>query len=55
VMIPWLQEGKLKHEETLVEGDVTDTPDTLNMLFNGENRGKLVLKIAEPDLEVPAP
>ena len=55
VMIPWLQEGKLKHEETLVEGDVTDTPDTLNMLFNGENRGKLILKVAEPDLEVPAP
>jgi NADPH-dependent curcumin reductase CurA len=54
-MIPWLQEGKLKHEETLVEGDVTDLPKTLNMLFDGENRGKLMLKIADPELEVPGP
>ncbi len=55
VMIPWLQEGKLKHEETLVAGDVTALPDTLNMLFDGENRGKLMLAVAEPELEVPAP
>jgi NADPH-dependent curcumin reductase CurA len=54
-MIPWLQEGRLKHEETLVDGDVTKAPETLNMLFDGTNRGKLMLKIAEPDLEVPAP
>lgn len=53
-MIPLLQEGKLKHEETLVRGDVTKLPETLNMLFDGENRGKLILEIAEPDLEVPA-
>lgn len=54
VMVPWMQEGKLKHEETLVEGDVTKAPETLNMLFDGKNRGKLMLKIADPDLEVPA-
>jgi NADPH-dependent curcumin reductase CurA len=52
-MIPWMQEGKLKHEETLVEGEITDAPETLNMLFEGSNRGKLVLQIAEPQLEVP--
>ena len=54
VMIPWMQEGKLKHEETLVTGDVTALPETLNMLFDGENRGKLMLQLAEPELEVPA-
>lgn len=53
-MIPWLQEGKLKHEETLVEGEISDAPETLNMLFDGENRGKLILEVAEPELDVPA-
>jgi NADPH-dependent curcumin reductase CurA len=52
-MIPWMQEGKLQHEETLVQGDVTQAPETLNMLFDGENRGKLILQVAEPELEVP--
>ena len=54
VMIPWIQEGKLKHEETLVEGGITKAPETLNMLFDGENRGKLILEVGEADLEVPA-
>jgi NADPH-dependent curcumin reductase CurA len=54
VMVPWLQEGKVKHEETLVRGEITDAPDTLNLLFDGDNRGKLILQIAEPELEVPA-
>ena len=54
VMIPWMQEGKLKHEETLVEGELTDAPEKLNMLFDGDNRGKLILQIAEPEIEVPA-
>lgn len=53
-MVPWLQEGKLKHEETLVEGSVTDAPETLNMLFDGSNRGKLILQVGEPEHEVPA-
>jgi NADPH-dependent curcumin reductase CurA len=52
-MIPWLQEGKLKHEETLVEGNITDAPDTLNILFEGDNRGKLILEVGEPELDVP--
>ena len=54
-MIPWLQEGKIKHEETLVDGSVTDAPETLNRLFDGDNRGKLILKLADPEIEVPAP
>lgn len=53
-MIPWLQEGRLKHEETLVEGDITRAPETLNMLFDGKNRGKLILKLGDPELPVPA-
>lgn len=53
VMVPWLQEGKLKHEETLVRGEITDAPQTLNRLFDGDNRGKLILQVAEPELPVP--
>jgi NADPH-dependent curcumin reductase CurA len=39
-------EGKLKAEETVVEG-FEKLPEALNMLFAGENRGKLVVHIAE--------
>ena len=39
-------EGKLKTEETVVEG-FDRLPEALNMLFAGENRGKLVVHIAE--------
>ena len=43
----WLAEGKLKNRETVVEGLET-LPDTLNMLFDGGNTGKLVVKVADP-------
>ncbi len=39
-------QGKLKTEETVVEG-FEKLPEALNMLFAGENRGKLVVHIAE--------
>ncbi|MFM8519279.1 MAG: zinc-binding dehydrogenase, partial [Solirubrobacterales bacterium] len=39
-------EGKLKTEETVVEG-FDRLPEALNMLFAGENRGKLVVQIAD--------
>ncbi|MCC2615385.1 NADP-dependent oxidoreductase [Aestuariibacter halophilus] len=43
-MATWIAEGKLKAKEHVVEG--LDTfPDTLMMLFRGENFGKLVLKV----------
>ena len=42
----WLAEGKLTNRETVVEGFET-LPDTLNMLFDGGNTGKLVVKIAD--------
>ena len=42
----WVAEGKLKSEQTVVEG-FENLPDALNMLFKGENKGKLVVKIAD--------
>jgi len=45
-MAGWMQQGKLKHREDIVEGLET-FPETLGKLFRGENFGKLVLKVAE--------
>jgi len=44
-MIGWMAEGKLKFKEDVQEG-ITRFPDVLNMLFTGENFGKLVLKVS---------
>ena len=41
----WHAEGKLKMREDVREGGVDAFPDTLNMLYTGENFGKLVLKL----------
>lgn len=40
----WVAEGKLKSEQTIVEG-FENLPRALNMLFEGENKGKLVLRV----------
>ena len=40
----WVAEGKIKSEETVVEG-FEELPRALNMLFAGENTGKLVVHI----------
>jgi NADPH-dependent curcumin reductase CurA len=41
----WMKEGKLKTKEHIVEG--LDTfPETLLMLFSGQNEGKLMIKVA---------
>ena len=42
----WVAEGKLRSEETVVEG-FEELPNALNMLFAGENKGKLVVRIAD--------
>jgi NADPH-dependent curcumin reductase len=42
----WIAAGKLKSREDVVEGLQT-FPETLLKLFNGENFGKLVLKVAD--------
>ncbi|GAL75316.1 putative oxidoreductase YncB [Nonlabens ulvanivorans] len=40
----WLKEGKLKHEETIVEG-FDSIPQAFIDLFDGKNKGKMVVKI----------
>lgn len=42
----WMKEGKLKGKEHIVEG-IENFPDTLLMLFKGENYGKLMLQVSE--------
>lgn len=44
----WLQAGKLKYEETIVEG-FENTPQAFLGLFQGTNVGKQLVKVAEPD------
>lgn len=43
----WLQEGKLKYEENVVEG-FENTIHAFLGLFKGENLGKQLVKVAEP-------
>ena len=40
----WMGEGRLKAQETVVDG-FEQLPHALNMLFDGENVGKLVVKL----------
>ena len=42
----WIKEGKFKSREDIVDG-LNTFPETLNMLFEGKNFGKLVLKVAD--------
>lgn len=42
----WLASGKLKTKEDIVAG-IDTFPETLSMLFKGENFGKLVLKVED--------
>jgi NADPH-dependent curcumin reductase len=41
----WLREGKIVSREHVVHGRVGDFPETLLMLFDGANTGKLVLAL----------
>ncbi|MFE2814494.1 NADP-dependent oxidoreductase [Streptomyces nigra] len=43
----WRTEGRLTSLEDVATGGVAAFPDTLMRLFRGENRGRLVLKIAD--------
>ncbi|MDQ0298330.1 NADPH-dependent curcumin reductase CurA [Salibacterium salarium] len=43
----WLSEGKLKYEETIVEG-FENIPKAFLGLFSGENLGKQLVKVSEP-------
>lgn len=41
----WIGDGRIKVKEHVVKGTVDDFPETLQMLFRGENVGKLVLEL----------
>lgn len=41
----WHAEGKLKFREDVRDGGIDAFPDVLNLLFTGDNQGKLVLKV----------
>ena len=43
-MMGWMGEGKLRLDEHIVEG-IDSFPEALRMLFDGRNKGKLVVKI----------
>ncbi|MGA8224094.1 MAG: hypothetical protein WB780_20780 [Candidatus Acidiferrales bacterium] len=45
-MAAWLASGKIKSRGDIVEG-IEKFPETLLMLYKGENTGKLIPKIAE--------
>jgi NADPH-dependent curcumin reductase CurA len=40
----WIMQGKIKYRETIVEG-LDQAPVALNKLFDGENTGKLLIKL----------
>ena len=41
----WYKDGKLKFLEDIREGGIDAFPRVLPLLFNGENFGKLILKL----------
>jgi len=43
----WLMAGKLKHQETVVDG-LEQAPAALNRLFDGDKMGKLMIKVSDP-------
>ena len=45
-MAGWYAAGKLKSREDIVDGFET-FPETLLMLFSGENNGKLAIRVAD--------
>jgi NADPH-dependent curcumin reductase CurA len=44
-MSQWVKDGKLKTREHIVDG-IETFPETLLMLFSGQNQGKLMIKVA---------
>jgi len=48
-MLPWYRSGQIIHLEDVQEG-FDQIPKTLQRLFSGENLGKQLLKLADPEL-----
>ncbi|VEB99782.1 Putative oxidoreductase YncB [Klebsiella pneumoniae] len=44
----WVQEGKIKYREQLIEG-LDQAPQALIGLLKGENFGKVVIRVAADD------
>ena len=44
-LVQWVAEGKIKHQETIVDG-LEQAPGAVNMLFDGQNVGKLIVRVA---------
>lgn len=44
----WIREGNLKYRETVVEG-IENSPGAFRMLFTGDNFGKLLVHVADPE------
>ncbi|MEE4300775.1 MAG: NADP-dependent oxidoreductase [Pseudomonadales bacterium] len=44
----WIREGRLKYRESVVEG-IENAPSAFRMLFTGENFGKLLIHVADPE------
>jgi NADPH-dependent curcumin reductase CurA len=44
----WVRDGAIRYEETLTEG-LEHTPEAFLGLFTGENLGKALVKVAEPE------
>ena len=47
-LMQWVQEGKIVYQEDIQEG-IENAPNTLLRLYTGLNKGKQLLKIADPD------
>ncbi len=45
-LVGWYQAGKIVSREHVVDGGLAKFPDSLLMLYRGDNRGKLVLRVA---------
>jgi NADPH-dependent curcumin reductase CurA len=44
----WMSEGKIKPLETIDESGLENAPNVLNRLYDGDNVGKLLVKVADP-------
>jgi hypothetical protein len=44
----WESEGKIIYQEDIQEG-IENAPETLLRLYTGKNKGKQLLKIADPE------
>lgn len=45
-MAGWYGEGKLKYRTHIIDG-LENAPEAVNMLFSGENNGKLIVQVSE--------